>query len=190
MLSCGDLPFPLQSCYLSSPVKIESITLADDSPIVMARNVLFAKIITNSHFDVSNSEDIEYLWDIWYNMEWPAKTLQRFLQDLKDLAEDNISPNLKIPSTVDKDHLKTIWGFWISSASEMNPTSMKILHEQRLKKSIYCYQLIQSKLIYIQIPINNWSHSWGFISKPTSKGERFHQTTSITSMGVDECSYH
>lgn len=129
-MSCGDLPFALNTSSLNTQHKVESITLTDESTLVFSRNVFLARVICCEAFDPSNQNDIEYLWDICYNMEWPEKTLKRFLQDLQTFDEKSLTSSITIPSSDDKITLKKVWDFWKLS-SETNPSSIQILHEQR-----------------------------------------------------------
>jgi len=130
ILSCGDLPFAVQSTSLCSNQRIANITVTDMSAMTMARNVLFAKIITDVKFNPARDEDLQYLWNIWYNMEWSSATKERFLKDIKELSSC-FSENLKIPVENDLSVLKNIWKFWVSSVSEVNLTTMQQIHKQR-----------------------------------------------------------
>lgn len=122
----------MQGSFLCSPQKTESITLADISPVVIARNVLLAHIITSITFDPSNKDDLDYLWDVWYNMEWSSKTLERFLEDVTLLTKTELfSKNVMIPAVKDVDTLKVIWKFWLFSASEMSSDSIKKIRDER-----------------------------------------------------------
>lgn len=74
---------------------------------------------------------MEYLWNIWYNMEWSLESQKRFLENLRKLLEGKISPNLKIPLASDMDLVRKIWGFWETFLSEMDATIMQRIHNQR-----------------------------------------------------------
>lgn len=122
--------------------------------MTMARNILFAKIITDIKFDPDSDENLQYLWNIWYNMEWSSGTKERFLRDITDLSKGNFSDHLKIPAENDMSILKNVWNFWISSVSEMNLTSMQEIHQQRLYISEFKCDIFHNKVnlkMYFQI---------------------------------------
>jgi hypothetical protein len=131
ILSCGDLPFAVKSTSLSSNQRIANITVTDMSAMAMARNILFAKIITDTKFNPDSNEDLQYLWNIWYNMEWSSVTKERFLKDITELNMGCFSDNLKVPVENDLSVLKNIWKFWVSSVSEVNLATMQQIHKQR-----------------------------------------------------------
>ena len=54
--------------------------LNDMNPSVVACNITILKIISASNFnpDGDDDKDMAFLWDLWYNTEWPDETKQRF----------------------------------------------------------------------------------------------------------------
>ena len=52
--------------------------LNDMNPSVVARNITILKIISASDFNPDDDKDMAFLWDLWYNTEWPDETKQRF----------------------------------------------------------------------------------------------------------------
>ncbi len=97
----------------------------------MARNILFAKIISDVSFDPQSEDDLQYLWDIYYNMEWSSKTLQQFQKDVTELKEGKFSQKLKIPVAKDMEILKNIWDFWSLSAANIDISLMQKIRDQR-----------------------------------------------------------
>lgn len=97
----------------------------------MARNILVAKIITDASFDPQSEDDLQYLWDIHYNMEWSSKTLQQFQKDVTELKEGNFSQKLKIPVANDMEILKNIWDFWSLFAANIDISLMQKIRDQR-----------------------------------------------------------
>lgn len=130
-MSSGDLPFAVHSGSLSSNQRIANITITDVSPITVARNILFAKIISDLTFDPNNEEDLQDLWNIWYNMKWSSKTRDRFLRHVTELNTGKLPQNLKLPAENDTTVLENIWGFWISLTSDSNTASMQQICDQR-----------------------------------------------------------
>jgi hypothetical protein len=57
--------------------------LNDNCPSIVARNIMILKILSAQDFDPNKEEDFSFLWDVWYNTEWPEITRKRFLIVLK-----------------------------------------------------------------------------------------------------------
>ena len=110
------------------------IHLNDSNSSVVARNILILKIISADGFDIQNEEDISFLWDIWYNAEWPEATRKRFESVVKELLDNNLPDNIVIPKSNYLRTLKTVWSKWITitskSKSESNLFMKKILKER------------------------------------------------------------
>ena len=99
------------------------IHLNDVNPSVVARNILILKIISADDFDIQNEEDISFLWDIWYNSEWPVSTRKRFESVLKELLDNNLPDNVVIPKSSSLLTLETVWSKWISIISKRESES-------------------------------------------------------------------
>lgn len=75
------------------------------------------------------SEDLKYLWDLWYNLEWPQTTLDRFEKDVNELIKTGLPEhNLEFDSNQLKD-LKDMWRNWLSSLTKLtkSPEIEKVL---------------------------------------------------------------
>ena len=59
------------------------IHLNDKNSVVLARNILILKVISDEDFDTAKDDDIAFLWDLWYNLEWPESTEKRFMKAVK-----------------------------------------------------------------------------------------------------------
>jgi hypothetical protein len=90
----------------------------DRNPSVVARNITILKIISASDFNPEDDEDIAFLWDVWYNLEWPEVTHKRFLGVLKDLLNDLFPENISVPKTNQSEMLKKVWSAWLSVLSK------------------------------------------------------------------------
>ena len=119
LLSAGDLPIVLPAVF-HEKLKVKSVTLTDSLPAAVARNVLFLKVISSSSFDPSCVDDLQYLWSIWYNIEWTSKTLSRFLKDVSELAKSELPSMIQVTDKEDISKLKAIWSTWIEIASAMD----------------------------------------------------------------------
>ena len=60
------------------------------SLLSFARNILILQVISSPTFDVSNAENINYVWDLWYNLQWPTSTCRRFVKDVRSLVETGL----------------------------------------------------------------------------------------------------
>ena len=67
----------------TSHLKHLHIHLNDNNPLVLARNILILKVISDEKFDPDNTDDLASLWDLWYNLEWPESTEKRFMKAVK-----------------------------------------------------------------------------------------------------------
>ncbi len=106
----------------------------DISPAVVARNITILKIISAPDFNPDNKEDFAFVWDIWYNLEWPEITRKRFQQTMKDLLNDLLPQEISIPKTIQRQMLKDVWSSWLLTSSESEFKAglfMKKIDEER-----------------------------------------------------------
>jgi hypothetical protein len=97
--------------------------LNDLNPSIVARNILILKIISAPDFDTNNKEDIAFLWDLWYNAEWPISTRDRFKLVLKKLLDNELPDNVVIHKS---NYLITLFG------------QLGVLHRRKLNQSRIC----------------------------------------------------
>jgi hypothetical protein len=116
-LGSGDLRNALQVATNSSSNRWE-IHMNDISPAVVARNITILKIISATDFNPENKEDFAFVWDIWYNLEWPEITRRRFQQTMKDLLNDLLPQEISIPKIIQHQMLKDVWSSWLSTSLE------------------------------------------------------------------------
>lgn len=94
------------------------------------------KIVSSLDFNPDNQEDIAFLWDLWYNSEWPETTRRRCKVILEDLLlNDALPENLAIPNDKHLQSLKTVWGTWISFLSKDDLESRMLI--QKMNKERY-----------------------------------------------------
>ena len=101
-MGCGDLRNVLQATKTKDPHNVE-IHLNDCYSSVLARNVIILKIISAHDFNPDDTEDFDFLWDVWYNIDWPEKNRKRFVSVVKELIDEILPENVSIPN---KDHLE------------------------------------------------------------------------------------
>lgn len=131
LLSCGEFPFALENSNdFSKHIGVVDLTLTD-SVVTVAKNVFILQVINSESFDEENLEDLHYLWDVLYNMEWSEATLQRFLKDIASLCEGNLPLNVKIPEQSQANLLKKTWSNWVSTVSNIDPSFFHKIQSQR-----------------------------------------------------------
>ncbi len=100
-----------------------NIHLNHSCPVSLARNVLILKVISATDFNTDCPEDLTYLWDLWYNLEWPKSTLERFIDDVKSLINNELSEDISFaPDSYKFDEMQGILQDWLSSATENRVT--------------------------------------------------------------------
>ena len=112
-MGCGDLRNPLATIIGTNPNQYLHIHINDISLLVIARNILILKIVSNDKFDLKKEADMSYIWDLWYNATWPQSTLKRFVADVEDLLHNSLPHNIFIPESTYHDGLKAVWSEWV-----------------------------------------------------------------------------
>jgi hypothetical protein len=98
----------------------------DFQPSVLARNIIILKIVSASDFNPDNDEDFGFLWDVWYNMDWPEETRKRFPSVMKELTNEKLPDNVSIKKKSHLEKLKSLWSNW-HSVSSKNKTDFESL---------------------------------------------------------------
>ena len=116
----------MTTATLTDAYKKLNIHFNDDSESIIARNILMANIILSVSFDPSNPTDLQYLWDVWYQLQWNRATKTRFIKDVKQLLAGQWSPGLVncIPDPKGVEQLKKICTFWLDSV-DLKANQMK-----------------------------------------------------------------
>ena len=102
----------------TSHLKHLHIHLNDNNPLVLARNILILKVISDEKFDPDNTDDLASLWDLWYNLEWPESTEKRFTKAVRELLDGKLPENVVIPNRSHLELLVKVWCGWISLFSK------------------------------------------------------------------------
>ena len=71
------------------------------------------KIISAQDFNPDNQVDFAFLWDVWYNLNWPDVTRNRFAAILKDLLDKKLPENVFVPNVTEFMTLKRVWRNWL-----------------------------------------------------------------------------
>ena len=131
-LGCGDLMSTLQSTMCKHIGSLH-VHLNDRDHSVLARNLLLLTVISQG-FNPKKEEDIAFLWDVWYNLEWPETTLKRFQEVLKSLLAGEFPQNVSIPNSCHLESLKKVWTVWSSVSSQrkcQSKSQMEKIHSER-----------------------------------------------------------
>jgi hypothetical protein len=130
LLGCGDLRNTFQATTSKNPQNLE-IHLNDLSPSVsvLARNVIILKIVAAHDFNLENDEDFGFLWDVWYNVDWPEETRKRFLSIVKELTNEKLPDNVIIPNSCHLEKLKSLWSNWHFVSSQNKTDSESLLRK-------------------------------------------------------------
>ncbi len=115
-MGCGDLRNTFQATTSKNPKNLE-IHLNDFHPSVLARNIIILKIVSARDFNPDNDEDFGFLWDVWYNIDWPEETRKRFLTVVKELMNEKLPDNVSIPINSHFEKFKNLWSNWHSVSS-------------------------------------------------------------------------
>ena len=108
-LGSFDMRLALQTASLrSSSYEKLNVHVIDNSNIcgskfsvsaTTARNILITHIIVDEDFDPENKEDLQYLWNVWYDFQWTKETtIKRFLKDVNQLLNHQWPKNIIIPN--------------------------------------------------------------------------------------------
>ena len=89
-----------------------SFHLNDHDPSILARNVIILEIVRSIHPD--NELDIEFLWNLWYNLALSGEELKRLQAILKNLTSPKyVSKVVQYGSKVVFTECLQIWNDWL-----------------------------------------------------------------------------
>ncbi len=128
-MGCGDLLSTLQSTTFKHLTNLE-IHLNDQNHSVLARNLLLLKVISDvDTFNPDKEEDITFLWDVWYNLEWSEHTVKRFHRVLENLLSGVLPKNVSVPNSSHLESLREIWKVWASVISQKKCQSKSLVEK-------------------------------------------------------------
>ena len=154
-LGCGDLMNTLQSTLYEHTRNLH-IHLNDKNHSVLARNLLMLTVISHG-FTPEKEEDLAFLWDVWYNLEWPETTLKRFQEVLKNLLNGELPQNVLIPNSSHLESLKKVWTLWSVVASKRPCQSKSLMENVRSER----YSIENLKLVLINNKLLTFFFSLG-----------------------------
>ena len=133
-MGSGDLRNALQATTTKHISNLH-IHLNDYNASVVARNVMILNILSAPGFNPENDKDFAFLWDLWYNSEWPDTTRNRFNGVVKDLLDGRLRENIIIAKSSHLHILRTVWSSWQVTTSKPQPESDLLM--KRIKKERY-----------------------------------------------------
>jgi hypothetical protein len=125
-LGCGDLRNTFQATASKPPQNLE-IHLNDLDSSILARNIIILKIISSHDFNPDEEKDFGFLWDVWYNFDWPEETRKRFLSVVEELMNEKLPDNVSVPNSIHFEKLKNLWSNWTSVSSKNKADSESFL---------------------------------------------------------------
>ena len=91
LLGCGDIRHILKTVHEVNKLdssKSLSFHLNDMDDVLLARNAVLLKMVNT--IDPSQREDVEFVWNVWYNVQLSKKHLGRLQAILTDVLESPI----------------------------------------------------------------------------------------------------
>ena len=130
-LGCGDVMKTLE-VSTTKHLKNVHIHLNDKNSLVLARNILILKVIFDEDFDPDNKDDLTFLWDLWYNLDWPDSTERRFTQAINGLLGGILPKNVSVPYGSHLKVLMEVWRGWLSLSLKTHCKSfIENVHKER-----------------------------------------------------------
>lgn len=81
---------------------------------------MLVHIILSDDFDPENLNDIKYLWDVWYSLQWNNVTKKRIIKDVQRvLAGQWVNSLISIPDPNGVQQLNDILRFWLDTATNI-----------------------------------------------------------------------
>ena len=127
-MGCGDLRNALKvTAEMTEAYPELRIHCIDDSASILARNILIVHIVNSDGFDPTNPNDLQYIWDVWYSLQWNEVTKKRFIKDVKQmLAGQWAASRIIIQEPGDVEVLNKVCIFWLNTAiNKLGPSQIK-----------------------------------------------------------------
>ncbi len=84
---------------------------------------MLLSILSAPDFNPEDENDLAFLWDLWYNSEWPELTRKRFKTVLKDLLDGRLPENIIIAKSSHLEMLRAVWSSWQATSSQSQSES-------------------------------------------------------------------
>jgi hypothetical protein len=139
-LGCADLRnVLLTSSKLTDAYKKLDAHFSADSEFLVARSVMIAHIILSDDFHPENSDDLQYLWDVAYSLQWNEHTKKRFIKNIKQLLAGQWSSKIILPASDDIECLKDFAREWLNKGCNI-PTKCAngLVQERYINITMQC----------------------------------------------------
>ena len=116
----------LKAAYTEN-LKHVQFHLNDQNPSLVARNITILKIISASNFNPNDEKDMAFLWDFWYNTEWPDVTRKRIKIILNELMSGALPENVSFLKSNYMESLRNVWSTWLVLLSKNKSESQLLM---------------------------------------------------------------
>ena len=118
----------------------------DFDPVVVARNVIILQIA--SCIDSEKPEDIDFLWNVWYNMALSEDHYRRLLKVMDDLiCHNNFENGIKFGTDESKEECRRVWRDWATVTSSVD--------DVRIERRRFIKQKIDERLNHQPVKSSN-----------------------------------
>ena len=181
LLGCGDIRNILRTVHELSQLKPQpnSLTfhLNDIDDVLLARNAVLLQII--HILDPSKREDVEFLWNVWYNLHLSEDDFQRLKSILSHILDSTL-----VSFTSESDEcstaIKTVVKFWLE-------IKMDVKEAQSQRERFICKKL-EAKLndeLTFSDAVASLAFSAGFPHRPLNTHDSEEVTTYFRSGSTD-----
>ena len=121
----------MTSAKITEAYKKLNFHFSDELESIVARNILMLHIISNG-FNPDNPTDVQYLWDVWFGLQWKEATRKRFIKDVNQVMTGQwTASHINIPDPEGVKQLNKICSFWLDT--------VKANHVRAILASRYVY---------------------------------------------------
>lgn len=101
-----------------------SFHVNDFDPVIVARNVIILKIVSN--MDPEKPEDIDFLWNVWYNLSLSEDNHKRLLVVIEDLiCHDNFDDGIKFGNEESKVECCKVLRDWTTVSRSVDDVKLE-----------------------------------------------------------------
>jgi hypothetical protein len=130
----------MTTAKLKDGYKTLNIHFCDDSESMIARNILMIHLVFSDGFNPANPTDLQYIWDVWYSLQWNEATKERFIKDVQQVMAGHwAASKIVILNPKDVGQLKKICRFWLDTLSSSMAVEDQVAILENRYKSYYMY---------------------------------------------------
>lgn len=158
LLGCGDIRNILQTVrelsQLKPPPKSLIFHLNDIDDVLLARNAVLLQIVNS--LDPSKREDVEFLWNVWYNLHLSEDDFERLKSVLSHIL-DNKLPSITFESDECSTAIKTVVKYWLKMKMDVKEAQSR--RESFLCKKVEADNFKRKK--YAKLEFSEAAHALG-----------------------------